>query len=114
MAANAKPALEKIRRIQKTKKQRYSEQYLKIVQNSVQSNVPIRRQHPGALLEGSEGIGLQPFFFKGVQRSAEIRLLSIEDSAQPTRQDLDKSFTVDGTQFLEKRAMFAHLPPKFR
>jgi hypothetical protein len=56
IAANAKTALEIIRRIQKTKNQRYSEQYLKILQNPVQSNVPIRRQQPGALLQGSEGL----------------------------------------------------------
>src|SRR5690349_14471001 len=35
--------------------QRYSEQYLKILQNSVQNNVPIGHQPPGDLLKGSEG-----------------------------------------------------------
>jgi len=44
MAPKAKPALEKIRRIQKPKNQRYSEQYLKILQNSFQGNGLIRRQ----------------------------------------------------------------------
>jgi hypothetical protein len=38
----------------KTKNQRYSEQYLKILQNSFQSNGPIGSEQPGALLEGSK------------------------------------------------------------
>ncbi len=41
MAANAKPALEKIRRIQKPKNERYSELYPKILQNSF----PEQRAH---------------------------------------------------------------------
>lgn len=44
------------------------------------------------LLERSEGICLQHHPFQRIQRSAEIRLLFIEDSPQAARQDLDKSF----------------------
>jgi hypothetical protein len=112
MAANAKPALEKIRRIQKTKRALFRA----IPQNSTKFFSEQRADWSSAALELSKApkeSGHNPFLFKGIQRSAEIRLVFIVDSRLV--QDLDKSFRgkVSVRTLLSGTSGFARLASDF-
>jgi hypothetical protein len=88
--ANAKTALEIIRRIQKTKKPAL---FRAISQDSTKFCSEQRADSSSAALElfskAPKESAARAILFKRIQRSAEIRLLFIEDSPQPSRQDLE-------------------------